>query len=127
MVRALLLCAVIASVGLGGWLVYGFLSPANLSRRPAQLDALRAAILKETHLEADIRGVQSRDQVDLTARVNVIFPHVPQKADKPMIERTVRALVKDHLPGAAEIDVQFGDNLGATPLPSEKDPGIFGF
>ncbi|MBS1153508.1 MAG: hypothetical protein H6Q89_5206 [Myxococcaceae bacterium] len=109
--KALGVIALIALVGIGGRLVYRFLVPENLARRPPQFDVLRAAILKETHLEANLEAKQFTDQVDLSARMNVVFPHVPASADKAAIERHVRALVKVHLPLAKEVDVQFGDNL----------------
>ena len=120
--KALLVVGLIALLGVGGKLVYDFMVPENLARRPPQLDALRTAILKETHLEADIEGKQFHDHVDLTQRVNVVFPHVPAKADKVEIERTVRALVREYLPAAKEVDVQFGDNLatGASKLARER-------
>jgi hypothetical protein len=106
------LVALIALLAAGGWYTYKFLVPENLARRPPQIDALRAAILKDTHLEPDIQVKQFNDEVDLSARMNIVFPHVPAAANKEEIERSVRLLVKEHLPAAREVDVQFGDNLG---------------
>lgn len=105
--KALLICVLVAGLGVGGWFVYGFFDAENLARRPPELDALRTEILKGTRLEANLQ------QVDVGARLNIVFPHVPAKADKAEIERTARALVKKHLPTVREVDVQFGDNLSS--------------
>jgi pantothenate kinase type III len=105
----------LALVGAGGWFVYRFLNPENLARRPPQFDALRTAILREVHLEPEIQVKQFGDRVDLNARMNIVFPHVPASANKPEIEKQVRAMVKQYLPAAHEVDVQFGDNLVGPP------------
>ena len=112
--------ALIALLGAGGWFAYRFLNPENLARRPPQFDALRSAILKEIRLEPDIQVKQLGDQVDLNARMNIVFPHVPPSADKLQIEKQVRAMVKQYLPAAREVDVQFGDNLGRAPAQQKQ-------
>lgn len=110
--RALVILLVLAGAGAGGWYL---LKNENLERRPPEFDALRLAILKETHLEADLKlkpPSATQGEVHL-----VVFPHVPARADKTEIERVVRALVKQHLPKAKEVDVQFGDNLNFNKKP----------
>lgn len=111
------LALVVVSVAAGA--VYVFY-PQNLARRPPQLDALRKDVLKQTHLEAEfIVDSSLLGEPQLDGKVAVVFPHVPPTVDKAELERTVRALVKEQLPLAKELDVRFGDNLRTQPLDRE--------
>ena len=110
----------------GGGALY-FFYPKNLARHPPELDALRTAALKQTHVEADfLLQTTVLGEPNLEGNVTVVFAHVPPQADKVELERVARALIKEHLPGAKEIDVRFGDNLRTQPLEIDEEDSPFG-
>lgn len=114
-----LLAVVLLVVGAGVYFFY----PQNLARRPPELDELRKTVLKQTHLEAEFNlDTSFFGEPQLDGRVIVVFPHVPATVDKPELERTVRGLVKEHLPLSKEVDVRFGDNLRTRPLAVTRQP-----
>src|SRR5438132_1165951 len=87
-------------VFIGGAALF-FFYPKNLARRPPELDALRTATMKQTHLEAEfLLDTNVLGEPDFEGNVKALFTYVPASADKAELERTVRALVKEHLPQA---------------------------
>lgn len=115
------LALLVVLVLLGGLGLY-FFYPRNLARRPPELDALRAETLKRTHVEAEfLLETTVLGEPNFEGNVTVVFPHPPPGVDKGELERTARAMVKQHLPYSKEIDVRFGDNLRTRPLEIEKD------
>ena len=120
-VVAALLVVVLLAAGAAAYFFY----PQNLARRPPELDALRKEVLKVTHLEADfVVPTSPLGEPQLDGTVSVVFPHVPPTADKGEIEKVVRAMVKERLPLAKELDVRFGDNLRTAPLEREDEEFI---
>lgn len=113
-----MLAVVLLVAGAGVYFFY----PQNLARRPPELDELRKAVLKQTHLEAEFDLDTSYfGEPQLDGHVTVVFPHVPPAVDKAEVERAVRGLVKEHLPQSKEVDVRFGDNLRTQPLDINLD------
>ena len=110
----------------GGGALY-FFYPKNLARRPPEIDTLRVATLKQTHVEADfLLQTNVLGDPNLEGNVQVVFAHVPPQADKAELERVARSLIKEHLPNAKEVDVRFGDNLRTKPLEIDEEESPFG-
>ena len=124
--RIIGLIALAIVVLLAAGLLFYWLYPQNLSRRPPELDALRTDVLKQTHIEAEfITDNTFFGEPILEGHVQVLFPHVPPAVDKAEIERVARALVKEHLPHSTEVDVRFGDNLRTAPLEIDEPDDPF--
>ena len=111
-------CAMLFAVLLGAGFVAWLLFPENAARRPPEFDAIRAEVLKQTQLEADFEYARIRDQPEPHLRVR--FLHVPPGANEEAIEKTVRALVRQHLPAVTKVTVHFTSSNLAAPAPPPR-------
>jgi hypothetical protein len=78
----------------------------NMERHPPELDALRAAILAETHLEPSLEADGEVGQKLRASHVVVTFDFVPTNADKKELEAQTRTIVQKYMPQATAIRVE---------------------
>jgi len=94
----------LAAYALGLWDL--LTSQENIEKHPPELDALRADILEQVHLEPSIEANGALGAKLRSTQVVVTFDFVPTTADKRELEQRTRQIVQRHVPTATSVHVE---------------------
>jgi hypothetical protein len=78
----------------------------NMERHPPELDALRADLLAEVHLEPEIDADGEIGKKLSATHVVVTYDFVPTNADKKDLEAQTKKIVQKYMPNATVIRVE---------------------